>query len=402
MSFFYLFVCLALFAIGDILGVYTKAKVSSVFVALILFLVGFLTKIIPADIIDQAGLSQVAKWAAAYIVFHMGTMINWTQLKKEWRSVVLSVVAMGVAVISILIVMPIIGKQAVVVSIPIINGGIVATQIMTAAAMEKGIALAAALGTIIYAVQKFVGTPPASIFGLREANEIIRKYRMEKKAKEDMATTLEAEGGTEDEDSLNNKVKGKLTPFYEKYDKYFTNYTCLGVTAFFAWISKYLGSITPISYSIWALILGATIGFYGLVPPKILDKGKSSGFLSMALFASIIPSLAKIKLSDLGTLGMQTIVVFAAVLLGTYLFIYVLPLWKIVGSRNLAVGITMAQLLGFPATFLIANEIATAVAENEEEKEAVLNRIMPAYVVAGFASVTTISIIIAGIFVKFL
>jgi hypothetical protein len=93
---------------------------------------------------------------------------------------------------------------------------------------------------------------------------------------------------------------------------------------------------------------------------------------------------------------------FAAVMLATYIFIYILPTWKIVGSRDLAVGIAMAQLLGFPATYLIANEIATAVAETPDEKEAVLNTIMPAYVVAGFVSVTTLSIIIAGIFVKFL
>ena len=65
-------------------------------------------------------------------------------------------------------------------------------------------------------------------------------------------------------------------------------------------------------------------------------------------------------------------------------------------------GIAMAQLLGFPATYLIANEIATALTDDEEEKNAILKRIIPAYVVAGLASVTTISIIIAGIFVELL
>ena len=73
-----------------------------------------------------------------------------------------------------------------------------------------------------------------------------------------------------------------------------------------------------------------------------------------------------------------------------------------VGSRNISVGIAMAQMLGFPATYLIANEIATAVTNDEGERAFVLKKIMPAYVVAGFASVTSISIIIAGIFVDFL
>ena len=393
MNFFYLFICLALFAIGDILGVFTKAKISSVFVALILFLVGFMTGIIPADIIDQAGLSQLSKWAAAYIIFHMGTMINWNQLIKEWRSVLVSIIAMVVAVIALIAVSPIIGLESAIVSIPIINGGIVATQIMTAGAMEKGLTLAAALGTIVYAVQKFVGTPPASIHGLKEAEKILIEYRA-KKASGNLDIKNETAATTEN--------KPTKVMFYQKYEKYFTDFTCLGVTGLFAWVSQVLGKATPINYSIWALLLGATIGYIGLVPPKILEKGKASGLLSMALFASIIPSLAKISFADLGTLGFQTFVVFVAVIAATYLFMYILPVWKIVGSRNLAVGIAMAQLLGFPATFLVANEIATAISQTPDEKEAVLSRIMPAYVVAGFVSVTSLSIIIAGIFVKFL
>jgi len=396
MNFFYLFICLALFAIGDFLGVHTKARISSVFVALILFLVGFMTGLLPADIIEQAGLSQLAKWAAAYIIFHMGTMINWNQLVKEWRSVVVSIIAMGVAVIALVAVSPLIGMESAIVSIPIINGGIVATQIMTAGAMEKGLTIAAALGTIVYAVQKFVGTPPASLHGLKEAERILAEYRA-KKASGQLETENQTSASAETKTSKTTKIM-----FYQKYEKYFTDFTCLGITSLFAWFSRLLGSATPISFSIWALLLGATVGYIGLVPPKILEKGKASGLLSMAMFASIIPSLAKISFADLGTIGFQTVVVFVAVMAGTYLFMYLLPVWKIVGSKDLAVGIAMAQLLGFPATFLVANEIATAIAQTPDEKEVVLNRIMPAYVVAGFVSVTSLSIIIAGIFVKFL
>ncbi len=95
MSFFYLFISLLIFAIGDMLGVLTKAKLPSVFVALVLFYVGFVTGIITPDIIAQAGLTELGKWSAAFIVFHMGTMINWSQLVKEWRSVVTSILAMA-------------------------------------------------------------------------------------------------------------------------------------------------------------------------------------------------------------------------------------------------------------------------------------------------------------------
>jgi hypothetical protein len=385
--YFYLFICLGIFGIGDFLGVATKAKVSSVFVALFVFLGGFLTGIFPADIINQAGLTEVGKFSAPFIVFHMGTMINLGALKKEWRAVLLAVISMLTAMVAILLVMPIIGKEAALVSVPVINGGIAATQIMTNEALSKGYELAASLGIILYAVQKFVGTPPASMAGLKEANLLLKEFR-ENKLK---FTTEESS-----EQNATSKMK-----FNVKYEKYFTDFVCLAITAAFSLLSRYLGEITPINYSIWALFLGATVGHLQLVPEKILTHGKSSGFFQMATFASIIPALANIQLSDLTSLLFQTVVVFVATLLGLFLVMYILPTWKIVGSRNMSIGISMAQLLGFPATFLIVNEIATATAQNEEEKAFILKKIMPSYLVAGFATVTSLSVIIAGFLVKF-
>ena len=84
---FYIFVCLAFFAIGDFLGVATKAKVSSVFVSLLLFLIFFMADWIPDDVINQAGLTQIGKWAVGFVVFGMGTTINMKELMAEWRTV---------------------------------------------------------------------------------------------------------------------------------------------------------------------------------------------------------------------------------------------------------------------------------------------------------------------------
>lgn len=155
--FFYLFICLLLFGIGDVLGVATKAKVSAVFVSLMLFLVGFMTGVLPPDIIKLAGLTDVGKWSLIFVVFSMGTSLNIKQLIAEWRTVAVAVLSMIVLIVGSVVLIPVIGYQETIVSIPIINGGIVATQIMTSAAMDKGFAMAAALGTVLYAVQKFFG-----------------------------------------------------------------------------------------------------------------------------------------------------------------------------------------------------------------------------------------------------
>ena len=141
--FFYLFVCLLLFGIGDVLGVATKAKVSAVFVSLMLFLVGFMTGVLPPDIIKLAGLTDIGKWSLIFVVFSMGTSLNIKQLIAEWRTVAVAVLSMIVLIAGSIVLIPVIGYQETIVSIPIINGGIVATQIMTSAAMDKGFAMAA-------------------------------------------------------------------------------------------------------------------------------------------------------------------------------------------------------------------------------------------------------------------
>lgn len=382
-------ITVSLFAVGDILGVATKAKVSSIFVALMLFLILFMTGTIPQDIISKAGLSQVGKWASPILVFGMGTMINVKQLIEEWRTVLLTFISMLAALIGVFLVSPIIGKEAAIVSVPIMNGGIVATNIMVSGAMEKGFSIAAAFGTLVYAIQKFVGTPPASFYGLKEAREILTEFRKGKLESIDLTTK-------------NLQTSKKKLGFAHRNKNYFTPFVCFSIAALAGYLSILLQEATGINNSIWALTFGATLSYFNLVPEKILDHGKSSGFITMVVFAAIIPSLAKINIEQVLVLSWQLILAFFGVLVAIYVIIFIFPTWKLVGSKNLAMGISMSQLLGFPATYLIANEIATAVAENEEEHELIMKKVAPSYVIGGLASVTTFSIIIAGYFVEFL
>ena len=389
-----LFIVFGLFAIGDFMGVITKAKLSSVFVALMLFLILFVTGVLPDDLIDQAGLTEICSVSIAFLVFNAGTTVSVSEMIKHWKVFVMAIVAMGVAVVSVLVVIPLIGRQAAIVSIPIVNGGLVATQIMTEAAMEKGYAMAAALGAIVFAVQKFVGTIPASRCGLKEARILAEQYRKSLAEGTDLLKVEESEEAAH--------AKPKRVSFAAKHEKYFTGYTTLGITALGALIASTLENWTGLSLSIWALLLGMLCAQLGLVPSGILDKGKSSGFWMVATFCTLIPALADISVSQLAELAFQTVVVFGAVLIGCYLLLYFLPLWKVLGSRNKTMGVAMSQLLGFPATLLIVNEVATAVAETPSEKEYIVKELTPAFVVSGFVSVTSFSIIIAGVFTNFL
>lgn len=380
-------IVLIVFALGDIVGKITKGKLSGMMVVMLLFLVGFLTKLIPADIIDQGGLTALSKLAIAMVLFNMGTTLNVKQLIEEWRTVLMAALCMLASCLVMLLVSPIIGFDTVLVGMPVINGAAMATSLMASAAAEKGLATAAALCAVIYSVQKFVGAPIASAMGIRYGKKLLKAYR------ENPAQFKKQETG--------NGASAKVS-FADKHKEWYSANVMMALVAAGSWVAHILGDLTPINYSIWALLLGFACAASGLVPTKPLQKSNSYGLMMVAVFGSIIPSLAKVSLSDLGTMAFQTIVLFAAALIGVALVGWVLPTWKLVGDKDLAVGIGVEQFLGFPSNVVICREVGDAVGETPEEKAFIEDTLNVPYVVGGITVITVLSTMLAGFVINML
>ena len=380
-------IVLIVFALGDIVGKITKGKLSGMMVVMLLFLVGFLTKLIPADIIDQGGLTALSKLAIAMVLFNMGTTLNVKQLNEEWRTVLMAALCMLASCLVMLLVSPIIGFDTMLVGMPVINGAAMATSLMASAAAEKGLATAAALCAVIYSVQKFVGAPIASAMGIRYGKKLLKAYR------ENPAQFKKQETG--------NGASAKVS-FADKHKEWYSANVMMALVAAGSWVAHILGDLTPINYSIWALLLGVVCAASGLVPTKPLQKSNSYGLMMVAVFGSIIPSLAKVSLSDLGTMAFQTIVLFAAALIGVALVGWVLPTWKLVGDKDLAVGIGVEQFLGFPSNVVICREVGDAVGETPEEKAFIEDTLNVPYVVGGITVITVLSTMLAGFVINML
>ena len=380
-------IVLIVFALGDIVGKSTKGKLSGMMVVMLLFLVGFLTKLIPADIIDQGGLTALSKLAIAMVLFNMGTTLNVKQLIEEWRTVLMAALCMLASCLVMLLVSPIIGFDTVLVGMPVINGAAMATSLMASAAAEKGLATAAALCAVIYSVQKFVGAPIASAMGIRYGKKLLKAYR------ENPAQFKKQETG--------NGASAKVS-FANKHKEWYSANVMMALVAAGSWVAHILGDLTPINYSIWALLLGVVCAASGLVPTKPLQKSNSYGLMMVAVFGSIIPSLAKVSLSDLGTMAFQTIVLFIAALIGVALVGWVLPTWKLVGDKDLAVGIGVEQFLGFPSNVVICREVGDAVGETPEEKAFIEDTLNVPYVVGGITVITVLSTMLAGFVINML
>lgn len=400
------FLILIVFFAGDLVGALTKAKISSMFVIMMGFLVLFLTGAYPADIMTTSGFAAVASFGQYMLLFNMGSSVDLPTLRREWRTVVGAIIGMAAAILGCCVAMPLIGKDFALAAAPVVNGGIVATTTMVDACTEKGLPAAAALATFVYAVQKFVGTLPASNCGLSVANKLVNDLRAKHAADPNYSWYAEQTG---------ESGGPQKEPFWKGIRKYYTTFICLAIGVTAVAIAEFLGKFfksfeiagaKPLSFinmSIVCMVLGIICRNVGLVPPNIQrDFAKANGFFSFLSLCTIIPSLAKIDISMLPSIGFATVVIFVLVVTFTFIVFFLTPAWKVVGDKKLAIGISMCQLIGYPGTELIATEITNAVAQTEEERDAITARIQTAYVISGFTSVTILSVVIAGILANFI
>ncbi len=388
------FLVLLVFFAGDMVGALTKARISSMFVIMMGFMLLFLTGVYPKDIIATSQFGALAQLGQYFLLFNMGSSVDIDTLKREWRTVLCAIVGMLAAIAGCVVIIPIVGKDFALAAAPVVNGGIAATVTMVDAATERGLDTVAALATFIYAVQKFVGTLPASNCGLNVANELVADLRAKHAANPDYSWYDEQAGAVSAE---------KKAPFWQHVKKYYTTFICLFIGSAAILLASYLAKMSQgwVNMSLWTMILGIVARNTGLVPGNLMrDYAKANGMFAFLSLCPIIPSLGKIDWAALPIIGIKTLIIFAAVIVFTLIIFFLTPAWKIVGSRNLSIGIAMCQMIGYPGTELIADEITNAVAQTPEERDAVSSKIRTAYVISGFTSVTILSVLIASVMAK--
>ena len=384
-----LFIILLVFAFGDFIGVITKARVSSMFVIMATFLVLFMTQAIPADICTTANLTYVTKIGLQFLLVDMGSSVGLAELKKEWRTVVTATIALLLAVVGCALAMPIIGREASLVSMPVIAGGVVAANTMVTAAEGIGLPTCAALATFIYATQKLVATLPASNGGIQYAHQLVEEYR-----KQDHSA-----------DAAKSETTETKLLFWQKHKQFYSNFVCLAIAATIAFLAYLLGEATNgwIGQSLWSMILGIVARNLGLVPGHFLrDTSRSTGFFNFLTMVTMIPSLAKINLAQIPMIGFNALMIFIFAMVVLVVAFRFTPMWKICGSKSLALGIAMCQMIGYPGTQLIADEIANAVGATDAERDYISEKLGTAYVIAGFTTVTLLSVVLANFVSKIL
>ena len=390
-----LVIVLAAMSLGDIVSIKTKAWIPSVFVTAIVFLLGFWF-LFPKDIISTATLGlPVAGLTMYLLITHMGTLMNVRELMAQWRTVVISIAGILGIIISLLTIgLIFLDKQTAIAGGPPLSGGIVAAIIIKEAATALGNNKLAILAILIYVVQGFVGYPLTSVLLKKEGNRLLKDFKINSENKSEKIINNEAERKT-------------LIP--KLPEKYNTTYVILLKLAFVAYLAdcftKFINNTifqsTILSPFVTCLIFGVIAAEIGFVDRQALNKANAFGWMITVLMAFIYEGLNKATPEMLLEVLLPLAKIIIIGVAGLLIFAFIIG--KILKeSSYMSLCIALNALYGFPLNFILTNEVIKSLASNNDESEYLTNKMLPKMLIGGFISVTIASVLIAGVFSKFL
>lgn len=374
-------------SIGEVISIKTNAKIPSVFITALIFLFGYWT-VFPKNILELAGFNtSLIIISILFLVTHMGTMLSIRELASQWKACVITLVG----IIGICFGTLVLGKflfpwEMLVAATPPLTGGVVASIIMSEAANAKGLPSLAVLAVGMYVMQGFVGYPLTSIVLGKESKKLLEKYR---------------KGEVKSVEKIEIKENKKIIPQLPR--KYQTTYIILLKTALLSGLSVFIAGLMNdvISKFVICLVIGVIAAELGFIERKPLNLSGSFGFFMTGLMAFVFGGLAKATPEMIKDLIIPFIGIIGFGVFGMLIFSFIMA--KVLKeSVPMAIAISLNALYGFPVNYALTNETAKAMGKTEKEVEFLIDSILPKMLVGGFTSVTIVSVIIAGIFVKFL
>ena len=388
-------VVMLVWTISDYVAKKTQSLLSSLFVASIIFLIGFLTGLFPHDLLTASSLLALAGVVVGFIIVHLGTMISLDDFKKQWKTFLIgisTVIGIGIAlwVASLIFGGPISGaaqegyaraRDFVIAGTGALSGGTISVVLVQDAALGVGLTSVAIFPVLIAALQGLVGFPLTSIILKREAARLKGEYR---------AGNLAPVEVTEQEAAVESKLPAGLR----------TTAGTLFVVGLAVLLSIGINNLTNgvLNTFVVALILGITLRTLGVFKPSVLGGIDSLGLMMIAIMILIFGPLATIQPSDVAELARPLLIAFVFGVLGIGLFSAAVG--KVLGySVPMSVAIGLTSLYGFPGTMILSQEAARGAGETPEEVAAIEHEILPKMIVAGFATVTITSVIVTSILV---
>lgn len=382
-------IILAFIALGELMSLWSKARIPALLIAMLGTFIAVQLKIIPNTIIDDSFFPQIYAILVAPLLFHMGSLIPLKTMLAQWRSVVISIAGMIVAVGMIAAVVgPIFGFQYVVAGAGPLAGGIVSTGLTTdglkAANVDSAIVV---LPALVLMLQSLPSMPLTNL--------LLRKFAITLRDSGDLEELARKQKKVEKENGSGKKLI--TLPDMLVDNELFVLFLILVGGS----LATLLAMPTHIPSSIIALVLGVASTAIGLTPERSMEKSSSFGIAMASVVAIVMAPLVAASLSDALAALLPVAVILAVgavgIMIGGAIATKLLK-WK----TTLGMSVALTAMYGFPADYLLTNEVVRSVGRTDEEREALSEAMLPPMLVGGFTSVSAGSVVIASVLVSFL
>ncbi|ALS75787.1 hypothetical protein AUC31_11525 [Planococcus rifietoensis] len=376
-----------IWTVSDYISKKTKALLSSLFVASIIFLIGFKTNLFPEDLLPTSALLPLGQTVVGMIIVHLGTLISLDEFKRQWRTFLIGVSAvLGIAIMLFTVGRLLLDTNYVLSAIAAISGGTISVIIVQEQALNAGLISVAVFPVLIAALQGLIGFPLTSIILRKEAMRIRDGVR-------DGSITRKAAVEEEQTDA-----KETILP-----EAFQTTAGTLFVVGLVVILAMFLSGLTNgwLNTFVIALLLGIALRATGVLKPNVLNGIDAYGLMMLAILLIIFGPLATTSFADLVELLVPLLIAFSLGVIGIVLFAMLAG--KLLGyTYPMAVAIGLSSLYGFPGTLILSEEAAKNIGETEDEIQIIEDEILPKMVVAGFSTVTITSVFLTGILASFI
>ncbi|AOY78347.1 hypothetical protein BJL90_11950 [Clostridium formicaceticum] len=382
---------LAALAIGEVVSIKSKASIPSIFVTATLFILGFWT-LFPKDILQIGGIGPSLPGLFVMImVTHLGTMLDKDELIAQWKTVVVTIAGMlGICLTVMTIGKIIVGTEIAATATPPLTGGLVSAIIMQSVVQSNEYLVILAMA--MYVLQGFVGFPLMNLCLKIEGRNVLTKFR---------AGEIDLNHFSANKEQ-NDEKTSKYRIFPEMNKAYQTDYIILLKTLVLVIISGYLERLTngAVSKFVFALLIGVLAAEIGFIEKKPLEVSRSFGLFITIIMMYVFSGLNSVTIPVLKSIIIDFAILIALATIGIALLS--IPIGRKIGlSTAMSFAIGLGSIAGgFPASYVLSNEAAKLLSENEEEYKLLLEHLLPKTLVSGFVSATSGSVIIAGIFAK--
>ena len=375
-------IIMLIWTVSDFVSKKTNSLLSSLFVASVIFLIGFKSKLFPADLLNSSSLLAFGGTVVGMIIVHIGTMISFAELKKQWKTFVIGFTSILGIVAALFVFGPLFeDRNYVVAAIGAISGGTISIIMVQEAAEAAGLLTVAVLPVLIAAFQGLIGFPITAVLLRKEANRVKADFR---------AGNLTA--GQAEEAAAESK--GRLPKALQ------STAGTLFVAGVIVIASNFISGLTGgvVNTFIIALLFGIVLKSVGILKQNMLAGIDAYGLMMLAILILVFGPLPGISIHDLIELIIPLLLSFIVGVSGCVLF--AAAAGKLVGySVHMSIAIGLTSLFGFPGTMILSQEASKSIGETPEEREAIEGEILPKMIIAGFSTVTITSVFITSLLV---